>query len=158
MTRLDDHRLKAAGFRLRRRIVGLPGASEDRIRGFSAAAMLIIDEASRVDDDLYYAARPILAASGGDIWLLSTPRGKRGFFYTEWAHGNDRWERVSVPATECPRIPADRLEDERATMGENWFRQEFMCHFVDLDGSVFQRDQIEKAFSTALKPILTTNH
>src|ERR1019366_5538531 len=48
-------------------IIGLPGASEEHIRGFSAAALLIVDE----------AARPILS-SGGDIWLLSTPKGKRG--------------------------------------------------------------------------------
>jgi tRNA(Met) C34 N-acetyltransferase TmcA len=61
------------------RIVGLPG-TEGTIRGFSAAALLVIDEAARAPDSLYKALRPMLAVSGGDLWLLSTPRGRTGFF------------------------------------------------------------------------------
>jgi len=61
------------------RIVGLPG-SEETIRGFSAVSLLLVDEASRVADELYMAVRPMLAASSGALWLMSTPCGKRGFF------------------------------------------------------------------------------
>jgi hypothetical protein len=46
------------------RIVGLPG-NEGTIRGFSAVSLLLVDEASRVPDDLYLAVRPMLAVSGG---------------------------------------------------------------------------------------------
>jgi hypothetical protein len=42
------------------RIVGLPGM-EDTVRGFSAVSLMLIDEASRVSDDLYQAVRPMLA-------------------------------------------------------------------------------------------------
>jgi hypothetical protein len=42
----------------------------------------------------------------GDLWLMSTPNGKRGFFWDEWDHGGEEWERISVPATECPRSRA----------------------------------------------------
>ena len=136
-------------------IVGLPGASGENIRGYSAAKLLVIDEAARVSDELYYTARPVIAASGGDIWLLSTPRGKNGFFYTEWSHHRDRWERLSVPATECPRIPAEFLEEERSTMGEDWFRQEYMCEFIDVNGTVFARDIVEKAFCPAVRVLST---
>src|SRR5215218_6288997 len=62
------------------RIVTLPG-SEKTIRGFSGAALLILDEAARVADELYFAVRPMLAVSGGALMLLSTPFGKRGIFY-----------------------------------------------------------------------------
>ena len=69
------------------RIVGLPGA-EATVRGFSAVSLLLIDEAARVPDDLYRALRPMLAASSsGGLWLMSTPYGKRGFFYDEWSAG-----------------------------------------------------------------------
>src|SRR5215218_10344514 len=44
------------------RIITLPG-SEKTIRGFSDAALLIMDEASRVEDELYFAVRPMLALS-----------------------------------------------------------------------------------------------
>jgi hypothetical protein len=60
------------------RIVGIPG-KEATLRGFSAVSLLIIDEASRVDDSVYKALRPMLAVGNGDLWLLSTPFGRRGF-------------------------------------------------------------------------------
>src|SRR5690348_15541094 len=62
------------------RIVGLP-RMEDTVRGFSAVSMLVIDEAARVSDEMYEALQPMLAVGDGDLWMLSTPRGKRGFFY-----------------------------------------------------------------------------
>jgi len=134
------------------RIVGLPG-SESTVRGFSAVALMLIDEASRVPDPLYKAVRPFLAVGGGALWLMSTPFGKRGFFYEEWANGGDRWERLEVPATNCPRISKEFLEDERTSLGERWFRQEYLCEFEDTGGSVFSRDVIEKAFSPDVKPL-----
>src|SRR6266568_3812401 len=81
------------------RIVGLPG-SEATVRGFSAVSLLLVDEAARVSDDLYLAIRPMLAVSAGTLWLMSTPFGKRGFFYKAWEHGGADWMRVGVPATE----------------------------------------------------------
>jgi hypothetical protein len=44
----------------RSRIVGLPGV-EGTVRGFSAVSLMLIDEASRVDDGMYQALRPMLA-------------------------------------------------------------------------------------------------
>src|SRR2546423_447267 len=40
------------------RVIGLPGR-EETIRSFSNVALLIIDEAARVPDDLYRALRPM---------------------------------------------------------------------------------------------------
>src|SRR5438876_1133822 len=68
------------------RIIGLPG-TEATDRGFSGVRLLLVDEASRVDQDLYLAMLPVLAVSGGDIWLISTPFGQRGFFYRAWTEG-----------------------------------------------------------------------
>ena len=112
------------------RIVGLPG-TEGTVRGFSRVSLMLIDEAARVSDDLYKAVRPMLAVGEGDLWLMSTPWGQRGFFWDEWTNHAERWTRVSVKATECPHIPEAFLKEERATMGEWWFRQEYLCEFVD---------------------------
>src|SRR5215216_3231444 len=86
------------------RIVTLPG-SEKTIRGFSGANLLLVDEASRVDDELYFAIRPMLAVSGGSLMMLTTPYGKRGVFFEEWT-SEVGWERYEVPASQCPRISA----------------------------------------------------
>src|SRR5450432_3764133 len=85
------------------RIVGLPG-TEATVRGFSNVSLLLVDEASRVCDDLYLAVRPMLAVSNGALWLMSTPSGQRGFFYEAWVDGGPEWERIRVPAAECSRI------------------------------------------------------
>jgi hypothetical protein len=69
----------------------LPGV-EDTVRGFSAVSLMLIDEAAPVNDDLYKTVRPMLAVGDGDLWLMSTPNGQRGFFYNEWMDGGDRWK------------------------------------------------------------------
>jgi hypothetical protein len=136
------------------RIVGVP--SRDTIRGFSAVSLLLVDEASRVVDELYYAVQPMLAVSNGATWLLSTPLGKRGFFWEEWAKGGADWKRVSVPATECLRIPAAFLaRQRRRAWSEDWFRQEYMCCFVDSDECVFPRELVERAFTDKVRPLFS---
>ncbi len=98
------------------RVITLPG-SEKTIRGFSGAALLLVDEASRVDDELYYAIRPMLAVSGGSLTMLTTPYGRRGVFYEEWISAHERgWERYEVPASQCPRISEEFLDEEQADL------------------------------------------
>jgi hypothetical protein len=134
------------------RIVGVPG-QEKTLRGFSAVSLLLMDEASRVDDDAYKAARPMLAVGGGDLWLMSTPAGKRGFFYEEWAHGGDRWERVSVTGAECSRLDQKHIEEETMKQGDRWFRQEYCCEFMDTDASLFDSDVVRAAITDAVRPL-----
>ncbi len=125
------------------RIEALPG-SERTIRGFSGASLLILDEAARVDDALYFAVRPMLAVSGGSLIMLSTPYGKRGIFHEEWNQG-EGWERYEVPATECPRIPPAFLDQERQSMPEWWFAQEYLCEFRETEDQIFSHAMIEDA-------------
>ena len=117
------------------RIEALPG-TEKTIRGFSGASLLIVDEASRVADELYYAVRPMLAVSGGRLMLLSTPYGKRGVFHHEWTEG-EGWERYQVPATEIPRIPPEFLKEERRSLPAWIYRQEYECSFEDTEDQLF---------------------
>jgi hypothetical protein len=58
-----------------------------------------------------------------------------------------------VPATECARIPAKFLEEERATMGERWFRQEYLCEFVQAEDGVFDPEMVAQAISFEFKPL-----
>jgi phage FluMu gp28-like protein len=134
------------------RVVGLPG-SESTIRGFSAVGLLLVDEAARVEEELFLAVRPMLAVSDGTLWLMSTPYGSRGFFYEAWTRGGPEWERVRVTAAECPRISKTFLEQERRTMGERHFRQEYMCEFEAAEGYVFDRALIERAIRYDIPPL-----
>ena len=135
-------------------IVGLPG-KEGNIRGFAAVSMLIIDEASRVPDSMYKALRPMLAVESGDLWLLSTPNGRLGFFFETFEFGGERWERIKVDALQCGgRISADFLEDELASMGPAWVRQEYFCEFVESGGEMFSRVVVEGAMDDEVAPLV----
>jgi len=136
------------------RIIGLP-SNEHTIRGFSAPTLVLIDEASRVPDELYRTVRPMLAVSGGALWLISTPAGRRGFFYNTWQASDtpyEKWMRISVPATSCPRIKPAFLEVELQTHGERAFRQEYLCEFHDADDQLLSRDLLERARSGDILP------
>ncbi len=136
------------------RIIGLPGKLHKTIRGFSALSLLIFDEAAQVPDELYVALRPMLATTNGALWLLSTPYGKQGFFYNEWARGGDRWERIAVPATECPRISPAFLDEEREVLGHQYFAQEYMCQFHTTHDTIFDEATILSAVSPDIQPLL----
>jgi hypothetical protein len=135
------------------RIVGLPG-TEGTVRGFSAVSLLLVDEAARVSEEMYKAIRPMLAVSSGALWLMSTPFGKRGFFYEAWQGGDPEWERIRVTAYECARIERGFLEEERKAMGERWFRQEYLCEFVDEVSGVFGRDLVARAMREDVEPLI----
>lgn len=134
------------------RIVALPG-KEQTIRGFSGVSLLIVDEASRVDDALYFSVRPMLAVSGGRLVMLSTPFGKRGAFFSEWTEGGDSWHRVKITALDVPRISAEFLEEERRALGSHWFAQEYMCEFMETTDQVFSYDLIQAAMSSDIQPL-----
>ncbi len=133
------------------RIIALPG-KEATIRGFSGVSLLIIDEASRVEDALYQSVRPMLAVSGGRIILLSTPFGKRGFFYSEWTDGSG-WQKVKITADQCPRIDKEWLMRERQMIGDWWYLQEYFCEFVETNDQVFSYDDIQAALDSNIEPL-----
>ena len=133
------------------RIITLPG-SEKTVRGFSGAALLIVDEAARVEDSLYYAVRPMLAVSGGSLMMLSTPFGKRGAFFEEWTEGAG-WERYEVPASQCARISEAFLEEERRSLPRRVYRQEYECSFEETDDQVFSFEDVAAASSKDVTPL-----
>jgi len=134
------------------RIVSLPG-TEGSIRGFSAVKLLVIDEASRVEDALYYGVRPMLAVGAGRLVAMSTPFGKRGWWHKEWTEGGADWRRVEVPASRCPRIPAAFLAEERRSLGPWWYRQEYECQFSETTDSMFSYEEIQGAITSEIAPL-----
>jgi hypothetical protein len=133
------------------RIEALPG-TEKTIRGFSGVDVLLVDEASRVADELYYAVRPMLAVSGGRLMMLSTPYGKRGVFHDEWT-GGGAWDRYEVPAQECPRISLEFLAEERAALPAWVYRQEYECSFEDTEDQVFSSELVRAAVTPEVEPL-----
>lgn len=61
-------------------------ATDTAARGFSKPAVVLFDEASRIDDSVYDAVRPMITGSRTSvIYEISTPFGKKGFFYDHFS-------------------------------------------------------------------------
>jgi hypothetical protein len=136
---LDEDNKSSATLSNGSRIVSLPG-DEKTIR-----------------DELFMAIKPMLAVSRGQLILMSTPFGRRGVFYDIWQSGGDGWQRISVPASACPRISADFLKQELSSMSEWRFKQEFECQFVETSDQIFSYDVIRAAFDPAVTPLFTSD-
>lgn len=135
------------------RIVSLPG-SEATIRSYSAVRLLIVDEASRVEDETISAVRPMLAVSGGQLIALSTPAGRRGWWYEAWEDGGAAYERVRVTATECPRISPAFLAEEKASVGDYFYAQEYCCEFAESDAQLISEATLKAMWDARCAPPL----
>ena len=134
------------------RVVSLP-ASPDTIRGYSAVDLLVIDEAAMVPDEMFVAVTPMLAVSRGRLVCLSTPLGKRGFFFESWNDPDVDWDRVKVTAEDCPRIAPEFLEEQKKSLGERWFRQEYLCSFEETIDQIFSTESVLAAFDSHEDPL-----
>jgi len=131
------------------RIVSLPGM-EDNLRGYSAPALIISDEDSRVSDELYIAIRPMLATNNGRLILLSTPNGKAHHFYEIWTTGGPEWLKILVTADQIPRISEEYLANERLNMSAAKYRREFCGEFMEAEGAIFSSELFKSLANPAI--------
>jgi hypothetical protein len=137
------------------RVISLPG-SEKTTRGYSKASLIILDEAARIDDELISSLRPMQAVTGAGrrrFVAMSTPWGRRGFFFERWQSGDPGWLKVRVTAEECPRIPAEFLAEQERELGPLLYQQEYQCQFVDSAETLFNSELVEAAIDPSVRPL-----
>src|SRR5258708_28587382 len=125
------------------RILSIP-SSEETVRGLSNVSLLILDEASRIPDAFYGAVMPFVAVSNGTLALLSTPAGRRGFFFDAYQHKGE-WFYKEVRAEQCARIAPSFLAEQRRKTGEYFYAQEWLCEFNDATSGAFRSADIDRA-------------
>jgi hypothetical protein len=144
------------------RVISLPD-SQQGVVGFSAPRLVVIDEGSRVSDELYASVRPMLATGKGSLLTLSTPFGNEGWFFHVWddsAEGvarraklNEPWRRTAVSADRVTRITPEFLADERVELGDRWFQQEYYLRFLDSIDAVWGQSVIHGARADGIEPL-----
>ena len=107
-------------------IVALP-STEKTVRGHSSPRYIIMDEASRMPDELVFAVSPMRVDNPRCVMLyISTPAGKRGAFWKLW--NDTQWTRIEVKApwdiqringdpTLVPAMPEKEYQALRAKQG-----------------------------------------
>lgn len=131
------------------RVYSLPGGMSGgvTIRGFSRVSLLVFNEAAWVDESVYQAAGPFLAASqGGKVVLISTPFGQSGYLWRAW--NSDLFAKSHVPAERCPLISPEFLEKEKASMDSLSFESEYHAAFLSSQSSYFPANLVARAVQT----------
>ncbi|MEM8950487.1 MAG: terminase large subunit [Pseudomonadota bacterium] len=127
------------------KIVSLPGANPDAIRGYSKPDLIIEDESAFVGDKTFAAVRPMLAASANPRHILmTTPYGRRGHFHDLWRAEHPDWSRHTIKSEDCPRISQEFLEGEQRVLSDRSYRQEYLCEFLEATVAVFPSDLVER--------------
>lgn len=123
------------------RIVAIPH-NADTSAG-RTADILVIDEAARVSDKVFFSVSRFIARTGGAIWLLSTPHRQVGFFYNHWHDHDPRWTRIFSNVHDCPDIDPDYLALQR-TIDPHGYRTDFECQFVQPPEYLVSREMIDR--------------
>jgi hypothetical protein len=126
--------------------------------GFLGIVVILLIDAPRVSQcahsvELLAALRPTMATVDGSLIGLSTPFGKRGWFYESWSGGDPSWTRIRVPASDCPRISQAFLVDERRELGALRFSEEYELAWNEPESSMFPTAIIERAFTSDVTPL-----
>ena len=115
----------------------------------------MVDEAARVSDALYEAARPMLIrhVATARLILLSIAWARMGFFYRIWSEGDARdWLKIEASVDECHHISKADLERERRSMPASAFAREYENVFDSLEARFFNADVIAAAFGAVSSP------
>ena len=139
------------------------GMSGDSIRGFEGQ-VLMVDEASKMPPLFWASARPILATTGGKIWMWSTFFGTAEYFYGQYdkiynlKEPNPRYK-VWMKTTEevfanreiCDTWTAKQredslkfLKDEEADMTRLVYAQEYLAIASNNLRQLFPDELLEK--------------
>jgi len=107
----------------------------------------VLDEAAKMQEQVYSSAKTTLTVTQGPLMAISTPRGKN-WFHTKcmeaqaemmWALQNGKEPEkifITAPSIENPAVTAAAVEEAKKTLPERLFRQYYLAEFMD-DGAVF---------------------
>ncbi len=117
------------------------GLTGEGIRTFTVTD-LVIDEAAPMAREVFIATMPMLSVTGGNMDLLSTPRGKEGFFY-DCSKSAD-FTHFYVSAEDCKRHTKKFLDAQKERMSQLEYAQEYLAMFLDELRRVFSDEIIKK--------------
>ncbi len=139
------------------------GNTGDAVRGFTGD-VLIVDEASRMPEFMWTAAKPTLLTTAGKIWMCSTPFGKQGYFYKCYLNKHDRYKVIKVNSwdvvherkisdswtKERREAVIEGMKEEKAEMSALEWQQEYMGEFIEDLRQMFS-DELIRSCQTQIR-------
>lgn len=102
--------------------IGLSTDTPERFQGHHAPRMLlVVDEASGVDDAIYEASEGFLTAEGSRVLLIGNPTRTTGTFYRAFKPDSG-WHRVHISAFDSPNFTGETVHSDaaRALVTPEW--------------------------------------
>lgn len=126
------------------------------IMGFTIN-LLIADEAAFIPEEVWNSVIPALAITRGNIWLLSTPYLKEGYYYD--CFQDPTFTAFHTSSEDCPRKDQDFLDQRKANLTKAQYAQMYLGQFVDELLRFFPEDLILKCCTLKRrKEILPNKH
>lgn len=111
------------------------------LQGYTCTGCLVIDEASFIRNDVFYAIQPWCRVHKAPIIMCSTPRFKSGFFYDFYQLGLEDGNRVFSYNWADYDLSALLTEEDKEELRKQLPKQTYLCQvlglFLDQEGSVF---------------------
>lgn len=115
------------------------GGSPDSLAG-EGVDFVVVDEAALIPDNVWQQLiRPTLMDTGGEAFIISTPRG-HNWFWQMWKLGQENkagYESWRFAQTDNPYVPAAETESAKEELPTIIFQQEIMAEFLASGASIF---------------------
>lgn len=87
---------------------GVSTNQPERFQGHHAEnLLLIVDEASGVDEDIYSAAEGFMTSEGARVLLIGNPTRTSGQFYRAFHSERDQWHTIHISAYDTPNLTGE---------------------------------------------------
>lgn len=113
----------------------------------------VIDEASRVKEDAWYAVRSTLTATNGPVRIIGNVKGRKNWFYNlaRKAEGGERnmsfAKLTAYDAVQAGVLNAEEIEDARRQLPEQVFNELYLAIPSDDGGNPFGLGAIRRCVS-----------
>jgi len=114
--------------------------------------LLIADEAAFIPPEVYHSIIPALAITKGNIWLLSTPFVKEGYYYD--CFSDPTFTTFHQSSEDCPRRDEEFLAHKKATLTRAQYAQMYLGLFVDELKQFFSDDLISQCCTGKRRPFI----
>lgn len=115
------------------------GGSPDSLAG-EGVDFVVVDEAALIADNVWQQLiRPTLMDTGGEAFIISTPRG-HNWFWQMWKLGQENkpgYESWRFAQTDNPYVPAAETQSAKEELPTIIFQQEIMAEFLASGASIF---------------------
>lgn len=120
----------------------------DSLYGDDVHAM-VIDEASRVKRDAWYALRSVITATRARVRIIGNVKGRKNWFYEMARKAQAGHKRMgyhimtAVDAIAAGVLAAEEVDDARSELPEHVFNELYMAKAADDGGNPFGQDNID---------------